>query len=44
MRFVERYYMEVGIAKGGKCMSSFVLGFQDIDKTKITVAGGKVQT
>src|SRR5258707_4907840 len=30
-----------GIAKGGKCMSSFVLGFQDIDKTKLMVVGGK---
>src|SRR5947209_3908709 len=30
-----------GIAKGGKRMSSFVLGFQDIDKTKLMVVGGK---
>jgi phosphoenolpyruvate synthase/pyruvate phosphate dikinase len=27
--------------KGGKRMSSFVLGFQDIDKTKLMVVGGK---
>src|SRR2546421_9413245 len=33
--------MEEGIAKGGKRMSSFVLGFQDIDKTKFMVVGGK---
>ncbi|HEY4036814.1 MAG TPA: phosphoenolpyruvate synthase [Ktedonobacteraceae bacterium] len=33
--------MEKGIAKGGKRMSSFVLGFQDIDKTKFMVVGGK---
>src|SRR5437016_11514809 len=33
--------MEEGIAKGGKRMSSFVLGFQDIDKTKLMVVGGK---
>src|SRR5437868_258675 len=30
-----------GIAKGGKNMSSYVLGFQDIDKTKLMVVGGK---
>jgi rifampicin phosphotransferase len=30
-----------GIAKGGKQMSSYVLGFQDIDKTKLMVVGGK---
>src|SRR5438876_3662790 len=30
-----------GIAKGGKNMSSYVLGFQDIDKTKLLVVGGK---
>ncbi len=30
-----------GIAKGGKQMSSYVLGFQDIDKTKRMVVGGK---
>src|SRR2546430_14891617 len=30
-----------GIAKGGKRMSFFVLGFQDIDKTKLMVVGGK---
>src|SRR5215467_4505885 len=30
-----------GIAKGGKHMSSYVLGFQDIDKTKLMVVGGK---
>src|SRR5687768_13620910 len=29
------------IAKGGKPMSSYVLGFQDIDKTKLIVVGGK---
>src|SRR6266487_4414518 len=33
--------MEEGIAKGGKRMSSFVLGFQDIDKTKLMIVGGK---
>jgi pyruvate,water dikinase len=27
--------------KGGKRMSSYVLGFEDIDKTKIIVVGGK---
>src|SRR5450631_1504875 len=27
--------------KGGKRMSSFVLGFQDIDKTKLMLVGGK---
>src|SRR5439155_18300094 len=27
--------------KGGKRMSSYVLGFQDIDKTKLMVVGGK---
>src|SRR5436309_4771615 len=27
--------------KGGKNMSSYVLGFQDIDKTKLLVVGGK---
>ena len=36
--------MEEGIAKGGKRMSSFVLGFQDIDKTKLMVVGGKART
>src|SRR5689334_5609169 len=30
-----------GIAKGGKHMSSYVFGFQDIDKTKRMVVGGK---
>ena len=30
-----------GVAKGGKRMSSYVLGFQDIDKTEHRVAGGK---
>ena len=29
------------IAKGGRYMNSYVLGFRDIDKTKIMVAGGK---
>ncbi|MEG3899154.1 phosphoenolpyruvate synthase [Microcoleus sp. SVA1_B6] len=29
------------IATGGKYMSSYVLGFQEIDKTKIMVVGGK---
>lgn len=29
------------IAKGGKWLSCFVLGFQDIDETKLMVAGGK---
>ena len=32
---------EEEIAKGGKRMNSFVLGFQDIDKTKLMVVGGK---
>ena len=27
--------------KGGKRISSYVLGFQDIDKTKIMLVGGK---
>ncbi|MEH2149225.1 phosphoenolpyruvate synthase [Nostoc sp.] len=31
----------VNIAKGGKLMSSFVLCFQDIDKTKLKLVGGK---
>ena len=30
-----------GIARGGKHMSSYVLGFQDIDKTKLMLVGGK---
>jgi len=30
-----------GFARGGKNMSSYVLGFQDIDKTKLMVVGGK---
>ncbi|HEU5377767.1 MAG TPA: phosphoenolpyruvate synthase [Ktedonobacteraceae bacterium] len=30
-----------GIAQEGKNMSSYVLGFQDIDKTKLMVVGGK---
>jgi phosphoenolpyruvate synthase/pyruvate phosphate dikinase len=30
-----------GIAKGVKWLSYFVLGFQDIDKTKLMVVGGK---
>src|SRR5260370_41708387 len=30
-----------GFARGGKQMSSYVLGFQDIDKTKRMVVGGK---
>src|SRR5262249_37844187 len=30
-----------GIAKGGKHMSSYVLGFHDIDKTKLMLVGGK---
>jgi pyruvate,water dikinase len=29
------------MTQGGKYMSSYVLGFQDIDKTKIMVVGGK---
>src|SRR5436305_2400996 len=32
---------EICSIKGGKRMSSFVLGFQDIDKTKLMVVGGK---
>jgi rifampicin phosphotransferase len=31
----------IQIVKGGKRMSSYVLGFQDIGKTKIMVVGGK---
>ena len=31
----------IRIVKEGKRMSSYVLGFQDIDKTKIMVVGGK---
>ncbi|MDF2510655.1 MAG: phosphoenolpyruvate synthase [Herbinix sp.] len=30
-----------GIAKGGKLMSSYVLSFQEIDKTKLMIVGGK---
>jgi len=30
-----------GIAEGAKNMSSYVLGFQDIDKTKLMLVGGK---
>src|SRR5437868_9837552 len=30
-----------GFARGGKQMSSYVLGFQDIDQTKRMVVGGK---
>jgi pyruvate,water dikinase len=30
-----------GILKGGKNMSSYVLGFQDIDRTKLMIVGGK---
>ena len=44
MRFVGGNVIKIikeGIAKGGKRMSSFVLGFQDIDKTKLMVVGGK---
>gem|GEM_PF-1847324 len=49
MQFVgEDYYkkdimkiIKERIAKGGKHMSSYVLGFQDIDKTKLMVVGGK---
>jgi hypothetical protein len=29
------------IVKGGECMSSYVFGFQDIDKAKLMVVGGK---
>src|ERR1700687_651820 len=32
---------EICSIKGGKRMSSYVLGFQDIDKTKLMVVGGK---
>src|SRR5581483_8583177 len=35
------YYLKEGIVRGGKQMSSYVLGFQDIDKTKLMVVGGK---
>ena len=44
MRFVGEDVIKIikeGIAKGGKRMNSFVLGFQDIDKTKLMVVGGK---
>lgn len=34
-------FIKEGIAKGEKHMSSIVLGFQDIDKTKHNVVGGK---
>src|SRR5579859_4497760 len=40
----ERLWRQAGnlfYYKGGKRMSSFVLGFQDIDKTKRMVVGGK---
>jgi len=30
-----------GIARGGKQMSAYVLGFQDIDQTQRMVVGGK---
>jgi phosphoenolpyruvate synthase/pyruvate phosphate dikinase len=43
-RFSPKDIIEIikeGIAKGGKNMSSYVLGFQDIDKTKLMVVGGK---
>jgi pyruvate,water dikinase len=30
-----------GVAKGGQNMSLYVLGFQDIDKTKLMLVGGK---
>jgi pyruvate,water dikinase len=39
-----KYVIEIikeEIAKGGKCMSSFVLDFQDIDKTKLMIVGSK---
>lgn len=33
--------MDEGISRGGKCMRSLVLDFQDIDKTKLMAVGGK---
>src|SRR5579862_6429237 len=38
---VKALIIKEGIAKGGKHMSSYVFGFQDIDKTKRMVVGGK---
>src|SRR5579862_944242 len=38
---VKALIIKEGIAKGGKHMSSYVLGFQDVDKTKRMVVGGK---
>jgi pyruvate,water dikinase len=43
-RFSPKDVIEIikeGIGKGGKNMSSYVLGFQDIDKTKRMLVGGK---
>jgi pyruvate,water dikinase len=43
-RFIPKIVINIikaGIAKGDKHMSSYVLGFQDIDKTKLKVVGGK---
>src|SRR5438132_11438551 len=43
-RFRPKYVIKIiqeGIAEGGKNMSSYVLGLQDIDKTKLMVVGGK---
>src|SRR5436190_21807313 len=43
-RFSPKVVIEIiqeGIAKGGKNMSSYVLSFQDIDKTKLMIVGGK---
>ncbi len=40
MKGEERLWQRID-HKGGKRMSSFVLGFQDIDKTKLMVVGGK---
>jgi phosphoenolpyruvate synthase/pyruvate phosphate dikinase len=34
-------WFKEGIARGGKQMSSYVLDFQDIDKTKLMIVGGK---
>jgi pyruvate,water dikinase len=39
--FLHFFITKEGITKGGKYMSSYVLSFQDIDKTKIMVVGGK---
>jgi rifampicin phosphotransferase len=39
--YTQEDIIKEGIARGGKTMSSYVLGFQDIDKTKLMIVGGK---